>query len=68
MESFLGRYKTAFLSDEQKSLCFFQVARLPQIRSLNQSLLLDIIEALAEDMGDGRLCPDMSTLSLTDYH
>lgn len=37
-----------------------QVARLPQIRSLTRELLLDIIEALANDMNEARLCQDLS--------
>ena len=37
-----------------------QVARLPQIRSLTRELLLDIIEALANDMNEARFCQDLS--------
>lgn len=39
---------------------FPKVARLPQIRSLTRELLLDIIEALASDMNEARLCQDLS--------
>ncbi|CAL8110859.1 unnamed protein product [Orchesella dallaii] len=44
---------------------FPKVARLPRIRTLERELLLEIIEALAEEMGDTtRLCRDLSTFSL----
>lgn len=43
-----------------------KVARLPQVRRLSRELLLDIIDALADEMSDSRLCPDVSSLSLSD--
>lgn len=42
----------------------FQVARLPRTRQLSRELLLDILEAVADDLGEARLCPDISTHSL----
>lgn len=41
-----------------------KVARLPKIRSLSKDLLLDILEALADDMSDSKLCQDVSSASL----
>ena len=35
---------------------------------LSQELLLDIIRALADDMRESRICPDVTVLSLTDWH
>ncbi|CAG7833679.1 unnamed protein product [Allacma fusca] len=43
---------------------FPKVCRLPKMRSLNRELLLDIMEALADEMGDAKLCRDMSSTSL----
>ena len=43
-----------------------QVARLPQIRRLSRELLLDIIDALADDMSESKLRPDVSSLSLDE--
>lgn len=43
---------------------FSKVARLTRMRSLSRQLLLDIIEALADDMSDSKLCQDMSSASL----
>ena len=45
---------------------FPKVARLPHSRTLARPLLLDILEALAEEMSEsgGKLCPDMSSISL----
>ncbi|XP_064620345.1 leucine-zipper-like transcriptional regulator 1 isoform X2 [Lineus longissimus] len=43
---------------------FSKVARLPQIRRLNRDLLLDIVDALADDMSENRLLPDISLISL----
>ncbi|CAL4119244.1 unnamed protein product, partial [Meganyctiphanes norvegica] len=44
---------------------FTKVARLPKMRCLSRSLLLDIIAALAEDMSDSKLVHDMSSISLS---
>ncbi len=49
------------------SIINLQVARLPHIRKLSRELLLDIVDALADDMSESRLCPDVSSLSLTDW-
>jgi len=44
---------------------FPKVARLPKMRSLNRDLLLEIIDALADEMGETtRLCRDFSNASL----
>ncbi|XP_013788494.1 leucine-zipper-like transcriptional regulator 1 [Limulus polyphemus] len=43
---------------------FPKVARLPRIRSLSRELLIDILEALADDMSESKLCQDMSSASL----
>ncbi|KAL5016503.1 hypothetical protein ScPMuIL_006092 [Solemya velum] len=45
---------------------FPQVARLPQIRRLSRELLLDIIDAVADNQCDSRLCADVSTVSIND--
>ncbi|ESO89967.1 hypothetical protein LOTGIDRAFT_124272 [Lottia gigantea] len=45
---------------------FPKVARLPHIRKLTRDLLLDVIDALADDLSDSRLCQDMSSPSLND--
>eukprot|EP00106_Octopus_bimaculoides_P006056 XP_014773498.1 PREDICTED: LOW QUALITY PROTEIN: leucine-zipper-like transcriptional regulator 1 [Octopus bimaculoides] len=37
-----------------------QVARLPQIRNLKRELLLDIIDAVGNDMNESRHCQDLS--------
>lgn len=44
---------------------FPKVARLPKMRMLNRELLLDILQALAEEMSKPKLCPDVSHLSLS---
>ena len=46
---------------------FPKVARLPHIKTLPRPLLLDVIEALAEEMSEsgGKLCQDMSSISLS---
>ncbi|XP_045583758.1 leucine-zipper-like transcriptional regulator 1 isoform X1 [Procambarus clarkii] len=44
---------------------FPKVAQLPKMRCLSRDLLLDILEALAEDMSDSKLCHDMSSISLS---
>ncbi|XP_064102982.1 leucine-zipper-like transcriptional regulator 1 isoform X1 [Macrobrachium nipponense] len=44
---------------------FPKVAQLPKLRCLSRDLLLDILEALAEDMSDSKLCHDMSSISLS---
>lgn len=41
----------------------YQVARMPRIRSLPRELLLDVLEALADDMSDSKL-QDLSCTSL----
>ncbi|XP_013413194.1 leucine-zipper-like transcriptional regulator 1 isoform X2 [Lingula anatina] len=43
---------------------FPKVARLPQICRLSRALLLDIFYALADDLGDSRMCQDVSSISL----
>ncbi|XP_067650775.1 leucine-zipper-like transcriptional regulator 1 [Haliotis asinina] len=45
---------------------FPKVARLPQMRRLSKELLLDIVDALADDMSESRLCQDMSSASLSE--
>ncbi|XP_052802269.1 leucine-zipper-like transcriptional regulator 1 [Mya arenaria] len=45
---------------------FPKVAKLPQVRRLSRELLLDIIDAVAEDMPETRLAQDMSACFLTD--
>lgn len=40
-----------------------KVARMPRIRSLSRELLLDVLEALADDMSDSKL-QDLSSTSL----
>ena len=42
-----------------------QVARLPRMRTLSRELLLEILDALAEEMPEVRLCQDLSTASGT---
>lgn len=44
---------------------FPKVAQLPKMKCLSRDLLLDILEALAEDMSDSKLCHDMSSISLS---
>lgn len=39
---------------------FKQVARLPRLKQLNRGLLLDIIEALADEQSEARTCQDMA--------
>ncbi|XP_043239631.1 leucine-zipper-like transcriptional regulator 1 [Amphibalanus amphitrite] len=39
---------------------FNKVARLPRMRSLSRELLLEILDALAEEMPEVRLCQDLS--------
>ncbi|CAG0881340.1 unnamed protein product [Darwinula stevensoni] len=43
---------------------FPKVARLPKTRCLSRELLLDIFEALADDLGEARLCQDLSNASI----
>uniref|UniRef100_T1JJ12 BTB domain-containing protein n=1 Tax=Strigamia maritima TaxID=126957 RepID=T1JJ12_STRMM len=43
---------------------YTKVARLPKFRNLSRDLLLDILEALADDMSDSKLCQDLSSISL----
>lgn len=45
---------------------FPKVAKLPHMRRLSRELLLDIMDALADDMRESRTCHDLSALSLTD--
>ncbi|XP_053375125.1 leucine-zipper-like transcriptional regulator 1 [Mercenaria mercenaria] len=45
---------------------FPKVAKLPQIGRLSRELLLDILEAIADDMSENRICQDLSSSSLTD--
>ena len=37
---------------------------MPRMRSLSRDLLLEVIEALADDMSESKLCQDMSCTSL----
>lgn len=43
---------------------FSKVARLPKMRSLSRELILDVLEALADDMAEGKICQDISSASL----
>lgn len=43
---------------------FTQVARLPKIQSLNRSLLLEILEELANVLGEIRFSNDLSAISV----
>lgn len=43
---------------------FSKVARLSRIKTLSRELLLDILEALAIEMSDSKICQDMSSASL----
>lgn len=45
-------------------LILFQVARLPRFRLLSKEILLDILDSLADEMSDSKLCQDMSSISL----
>ncbi|XP_041348005.1 leucine-zipper-like transcriptional regulator 1 [Gigantopelta aegis] len=45
---------------------FPKVARLPQMRRLSRDLLLDVVDALADEMSESRLCQDMSYASLNE--
>lgn len=44
---------------------FPKVARLPRMRTLSKDLILEVMEALADDMGDSKICQDMSSVSLS---
>ncbi|XP_011148162.2 leucine-zipper-like transcriptional regulator 1 isoform X2 [Harpegnathos saltator] len=39
---------------------FSKVARVPRLKQLSRELLLDIIEALADERSEGRMCQDMT--------
>ncbi|XP_032684276.1 leucine-zipper-like transcriptional regulator 1 isoform X2 [Odontomachus brunneus] len=39
---------------------FSKVARLPKLKQLSRDLLLEIIEALADERSEGRMCQDMT--------
>lgn len=43
---------------------FSKVARLSKMKTLTRELLLDILEALAVEMSDSKICQDMSSVSL----
>ncbi|KAH3884875.1 hypothetical protein DPMN_008861 [Dreissena polymorpha] len=45
---------------------FPKVAKLPQISRLSRELLLDILQAIAEDMSETRFTHDTALCSLTD--
>ncbi|KAK3599084.1 hypothetical protein CHS0354_024412 [Potamilus streckersoni] len=45
---------------------FSKVARLPEIRRLSRELLLDILDAVADDMSESRFCPDVTNISYGD--
>ncbi|XP_059143306.1 leucine-zipper-like transcriptional regulator 1 [Physella acuta] len=45
---------------------FTKAARLPSLRRLSRELLLDVLDALADEMSDSRVCQDLSGVSLTD--
>ena len=44
---------------------FPKVAKLPKMRVLSRELLLDVIDSLAEDQSDNKLCHDFSSISLS---
>lgn len=43
---------------------FTKVAALAKLKTLSRELLLDIIEAVALDMGDSKICQDISSVSI----
>lgn len=43
---------------------FAQVARLPKMQHLNRSLLLEVIEAMADVLGELRFSNDLSAISV----
>lgn len=43
---------------------FQKVAQLAKLKTLSRELLLDIIEALALEMNDSKICQDISSVSL----
>ncbi|KAI8783129.1 leucine-zipper-like transcriptional regulator 1 isoform X1 [Biomphalaria glabrata] len=45
---------------------FTKTAKLPSLRRLSKELLLDVLDALADEMSDSHACQDMSGVSLTD--
>ncbi|XP_012940916.1 leucine-zipper-like transcriptional regulator 1 [Aplysia californica] len=45
---------------------FTKAARQASLRRLSRELLLDVLDALADEMGDSRVCQDLSAVSLTD--
>ncbi|XP_076453190.1 leucine-zipper-like transcriptional regulator 1 isoform X2 [Babylonia areolata] len=47
---------------------FPKVARLPHIENLSKQMLLEIFQALADEMSESRLCQDMSNASLSDHN
>ncbi|CAG5123341.1 unnamed protein product [Candidula unifasciata] len=45
---------------------FPKAARFPSLRRLSRELLLDVLDALADELSESRVCPDLSGISLTD--
>lgn len=45
-------------------ILFLQVIRMPTLKTLGRDLLLEIMEALADEMSASKLCSDISTTSL----
>lgn len=43
-----------------RNVAFIQVARLPKLRQLSRELLLDILDALADERSEARTCQDMT--------
>lgn len=43
-----------------RNIIFIQVARLPRLRQLSRELLLDILDALADERSEARTCQDMT--------
>uniref|UniRef100_A0A0B6ZJ80 BTB domain-containing protein n=1 Tax=Arion vulgaris TaxID=1028688 RepID=A0A0B6ZJ80_9EUPU len=45
---------------------FTKAARFPSLRRLSRELLLDVLDALADELSESRVCQDLSGISLTD--
>jgi len=43
---------------------FPKVARLPRLQTLSRELLLDVVQVLADEMSDSKMCQDISCISL----
>lgn len=44
-----------------RCIALLQVARLPKLKQLSRELLLDILEALADERSEARTCQDMTS-------